>query len=438
MRWRCCGNASIRSWPATKMPTTPTVCATIPCCRSSPIRNWATRSAPSPPSAAGRTLPRDAIWCAATTCCVSSHPPLRPAGPPARRDPARPRFHRRSHPRPAATQLLQRRLRPAHVSPHAGLRAPHRMPAGGAPASRKRLQSCPHRAHAAAPGAVSAVRLQAARRRRFRSAAALRVLRVLRYRVRHRHPRQLRLPASCRTPAEAVKAPLPPYPSAAAPLLQLPPPRPQLVPSAPHRLQGRAHRRRNQPALPGDQRRRSNLRAVRFLQRSRRVREPHRGVQERLARRPPELPPLPGQRLPPAPALRRLQPGQPVPSAVAAALALGADRNPARPTLQNRRPRSPDRPLHPLPPRQRLALPEPVPLCRLRRQQRLTRVLIPELTFHPQLLRSRAQNLSARHLYPLGPHPLVLLTPLIAQSTPTTTLSNQNPSPHELSRLGAC
>src|SRR5207245_7914475 len=138
---------------------------------------------------------------------------------------------------------------------------------------------------------------------------------------------------------------------------------------------------------------------------------------------------------PPGPALRRLQPGQPVPSAGAAALALGADRNPARPTLQNRRPRSPDRPLHPLPPRQRLALPEPVPLCRLRRQQRLTRVLIPELTFHPQLLRSRAQNLSARHLYPLGPHTRVLLTPLIAQSLPTNTLANQNPSPHELSRL---
>src|SRR5207245_4225893 len=138
---------------------------------------------------------------------------------------------------------------------------------------------------------------------------------------------------------------------------------------------------------------------------------------------------------PPGPALRRLQPGQPVPSALAAALALGADRNPARPPLQNRRPRSPDRPLHPLPPRQRLALPEPVPLCRLRRQQRLTRVLIPELTFHPQLLRSRAQNLSARHLYPLGPHTLVLLTPLIAQSLPTNTLANQNHSPHELRRL---
>src|SRR5207245_3833663 len=136
--------------------------------------------------------------------------------------------------------------------------------------------------------------------------------------------------------------------------------------------------------------------------------------------------------------LRRLQPAQPVPSAVAASLALGADRNTARPTLQNRRPRSPDRPLHPLPPRQRLALPEPVPLCRLRRQQRLTRVLIHELTFHPQLLRSRAQNLSARHLYPLGPHTLVLLTPLIAQSLPTNTLANQNPSPHELSRLGKC
>src|SRR5437660_10907626 len=82
-----------------------------------------------------------------------------------------------------------------------------------------------------------------------------------------------------------------------------------------------------------------------------------------------------------------------------------------------------------------MALPEPVPLCRLRRQQRLAGVLIPELTCRPPLLRSRAQNLSARHLYPLGPHTLVLLTPLIAQSLPTNTLANQNPSPHELSRL---
>ena len=49
------------------------------------------------------------------------------------------------------------------------------MPAGGAPASGKRLQSCPHRAHAAAPAAAFAVRFprgadQTARRCRFRSA----------------------------------------------------------------------------------------------------------------------------------------------------------------------------------------------------------------------------------------------------------------------------
>src|SRR6266705_5329789 len=47
------------------------------------------------------------------------------------------------------------------------------------------------------------------------------------------------------------------------------------------------------------------------------MREPHRGVQEWLSRRPSELPPFPGQRLPPAAACRRLQPGQLLPPAVA-------------------------------------------------------------------------------------------------------------------------
>src|SRR5258708_28159124 len=65
------------------------------------------------------------------------------------------------------------------------------------------------------------------------------------------------------------------------------------------------------------------------------MREPHRGVQEWLSRRPSELPPFPGQRLPPAAACRRLQPGQLLPSAVAAALAFGTDRNSARPTLRS-------------------------------------------------------------------------------------------------------
>jgi len=119
---------------------------------------------------------------------------------------------------------------------------------------------------------------QTARRRRFRSAPAVPVLRVLRPRVCPRHPRQLRVQAARRTAAEAVKTALSPHPVAAAQLLQLPPPRPQLAAPAPHLLQGRAHRRRNQPALPDYQLPRSRLRGLRFLQRSRRVREPHRGV----------------------------------------------------------------------------------------------------------------------------------------------------------------
>src|SRR5439155_5091335 len=51
-RWPCCGNASIRSWPGTKTPTTLTVCVTIPCCRSSPIKSSVPRWARSPRSAA--------------------------------------------------------------------------------------------------------------------------------------------------------------------------------------------------------------------------------------------------------------------------------------------------------------------------------------------------------------------------------------------------
>ena len=124
------------------------------------------------------------------------------------------------------------------------------MPAGSAATAGKRLQSCPHRAHAAASGAASAGRLprgenQTARRRRLRSALALPVLRVLRSPVHLRHPRQLRFQASCRAAAEAVKTQLSPYPTPAAQLLQLPPPRPQLAAPAPHLLQGRTLRRRN-------------------------------------------------------------------------------------------------------------------------------------------------------------------------------------------------
>src|SRR6266704_6908053 len=94
------------------------------------------------------------------------------------------------------------------------------------------------------------------------------------------------------------------------------------------------------------------------------MREPHRGVQEWLSRRPSELPPFPGQRLPPAAACRRLQPGQLLPPAVASALAFGTDRNSARPTLQNRRPHSSDRSLHPRSPRHRLAISSSVSPCR--------------------------------------------------------------------------
>src|SRR5207249_5250538 len=82
-----------------------------------------------------------------------------------------------------------------------------------------------------------------------------------------------------------------------------------------------------------------------------------------LPRRPLELPPFPGQRLPPAAACRRLQPGQLLPSAVAAALAFGTDRNSARPALQNRCPHSSDGSLHSRSPRHRLAVSSPDSPC---------------------------------------------------------------------------
>src|SRR5262249_11445925 len=58
---------------------------------------------------------------------------------------------------PAATRLLPRGLRSTHVSPHAGIRTPYRLPAGSGPASGHRLQSSPHRPHAVAPSTASAI-----------------------------------------------------------------------------------------------------------------------------------------------------------------------------------------------------------------------------------------------------------------------------------------
>ena len=153
--------------------------------------------------------------------------------------------------------LLAARLRPGNASSHARI-----VP--------MLLRLVP-RLQSAFPGRAD----QAARRCRFRSAPALRVLRVLRHRVCSRHPRQLRLPAPRRTTTEAVKTALSPHPITPAQLFQLPPSRPQLVAPAPYLLQGRAHRLRNQPALSHHQRRWSRLRGLCFLQRSRRVREPH-------------------------------------------------------------------------------------------------------------------------------------------------------------------
>src|ERR1700740_1902682 len=111
------------------------------------------------------------------------------------------------------------------------------------------------------------------------------------------------------------------------------------------------------------------------------MREPHRGVQEWLSRRPSESPPFAGQRLTPAAGSRRLQPGQLLPSAVAAALAFGTDRNSARPTLQNRRPHSSDGSLHSHSPRHRLAASRSVSQRGAGFQPRLTLVRVLESIF---------------------------------------------------------
>jgi hypothetical protein len=84
------------------------------------------------------------------------------------------------------------------------------------------------------------------------------------------------------------------------------------------------------------------------------------------SRRPVKLSPLSGQRLPPAPVWLCLQPGQPVsPATASAAVALGSNRNSAHTSLQNRRSRAPDRPMHPRPPSHRLAVAISIPRPRL-------------------------------------------------------------------------
>src|SRR6267378_903236 len=91
------------------------------------------------------------------------------------------------------------------------------------------------------------------------------------------------------------------------------------------------------------------------------MRESHRRIQERFPRRSLELPPLFGQRPPPAAACLRLQFGQSVSSsATAASVALDTNRNSARPALQNRRSHSSNCALHPGSSRHGLALASPI------------------------------------------------------------------------------
>src|ERR1700686_799917 len=108
------------------------------------------------------------------------------------------------------------------------------------------------------------------------------------------------------------------------------------------------------------------------------MREPHRRIQERFPRRPLELPPLSGQRLPAAAACLRLQLGQSVSSsATAESVALDTNRNSPRPALQNRRSHSSNCALHPGSSGHGLALASPVRQSRACLQHQLAPLASP-------------------------------------------------------------
>jgi len=201
------------------------------------------------------------------------------------------------------------------------------MPAGGAPAAGKRLQSCPHRAHAAAPGAAFAGRVprrenQTARRCGFRAAPALSVLRF--FQIEY----ALGIPANCvfRRRAEPRQKRL----KRRYRRTQLPQ---RSFSSFRHRARSWPRQRRicykAEHSAAG-----TNLRFVitncpgrasqvfAFYNDRGECENRIEEFQERLPRRPLELSPLSGQCFPPAAARRRLQPGQLLSPAVAAALAL--------------------------------------------------------------------------------------------------------------------
>jgi len=72
------------------------------------------------------------------------------------------------------------------------------------------------------------------------------------------------------------------------------------------------------------------------------------------------------------------------------------------PALQNRHSRPPRSPLHPFPSRQRLALSEPAPFCRPRRQQQLISFLTSQLNSHSLVPAEPClkSSLSGRHADP--------------------------------------
>src|SRR5215472_2968234 len=168
------------------------------------------------------------------------------------------------------------------------------------------------------------------------------------------------------------------------------------------------------------------------------MREPHRRIQERFPRRPLELSPLFGQRLPPAAACLRLQLGQSVSSsATAESVALDTNRNAARPALQNRRSHSSNGALHPGSSRHGLALASPVRQTRARPQYQLaTSCVANPVASHVRAEPALKTIFLLRHaaLRPL----CGLSTPRATAQTPKTKKSDrerQNFNSHELSRL---
>src|SRR5207245_3259033 len=122
--------------------------------------------------------------------------------------------------------------------------------------------------------------------------------------------------------------------------------------------------------------------------------------------------------------------------AVAAALPSGPDRNSARPTLQNRRPHSSDRSLHPRSPRHRLAISSSVSPCRAGCEHHLIVSLCFRIHSARCFWRSLVQKVALSPLRVSRSVPAHLVRFPDTQSTSKSCADSRTLSSHELSRLG--